>query len=292
MDARGGAHIEAAPADPRPRQARRTWQESSKREIEIQQERHSLGHQGSTHASHEGSKIVVRPRGGLNIVNIDTTTVAAAIHAAAKITSEESTADPICPNKQQNIMVVCTPNKLNVARCAKIQEISIRGKPYEVSSYRTAPHDTVKGVIGGISIDASTDELEKNVVNERNQIGSTTTAIMVFQGPKRHPDTVPRLQETDVYQQCSRVVHRKDVCPTPTIKTWLACGLANPKEDHRSRVGAPTGRTPAAVGERFPGTRQAASCANVKDPIREPRARIQRQQLLQEKPQHENVTIT
>ncbi|KAH7980590.1 hypothetical protein HPB49_017387 [Dermacentor silvarum] len=47
-------------------------------------------------------------------------------------------------------------------------------------------------------------------------------------------------------------------------------------------MGTPTGRTPAAVGERFPATRQVDSCAKVKDPIGEPRAKIQRQQLLQE----------
>ncbi|KAH7986409.1 hypothetical protein HPB52_024988 [Rhipicephalus sanguineus] len=71
-------------------------------------------------------------------------------------------------------------------------------------------------------------ELDRNIVNERNplavgakRIGSTTSAIVVFQGPK-----------IDVCHQCGRVGHRKDVCPTPTIKTCLACGLANPKEDH------------------------------------------------------------
>ncbi|KAK8776215.1 hypothetical protein V5799_030441 [Amblyomma americanum] len=52
VDARGGTHVEAAPADFRQRQARRTRRESNKPEIEIQQERQSLGHQGSTHASH------------------------------------------------------------------------------------------------------------------------------------------------------------------------------------------------------------------------------------------------
>ncbi|KAK8771419.1 hypothetical protein V5799_025337 [Amblyomma americanum] len=59
----------------------------------------------------EESKIVVRPRGGLDIVKTGTTTVSAAKLVAAKITSEESAADTICPNTQQNIMVVSTPNE-------------------------------------------------------------------------------------------------------------------------------------------------------------------------------------
>ncbi|XP_075535144.1 uncharacterized protein LOC142570678 [Dermacentor variabilis] len=196
----------------------------------------------------EESKIVVRPRGGLDIVKTGTTTVDTAILAVAKITSEESAADAICPNTQQ-IMVVGTPNEDNAARYAKIQEISIQGKPYEVSAYRTAPHDTVKGAIRGIPIDASAEELDRNIVNERNplavaakRIGSTTTVIVEFQGPKvpnfiRYGVTlIPcRLykKQIDVCQQCGRVGHRKDVFPTPTIKTCLACGLANPAEDHR-----------------------------------------------------------
>ncbi|CAN7948824.1 unnamed protein product [Ixodes hexagonus] len=197
----------------------------------------------------EESKIVVRPRGGLDIVKTGTTTVAAAILAAAKIKSEESAADTICPNTQQNIMVVSTPNEDNAARYAKIKEISIQGKPYEVNAYRTAPHDTVKGVIRGIPIDASDYELDRNIVNERNplavgakRIGSTTTVIVAFQGPKvpnfvRYGVTLIPChlyrKQIDVCQECGRVGHRKDVCPTPTLMTCLACGLANPKQDHR-----------------------------------------------------------
>ncbi|KAM7311613.1 hypothetical protein ISCGN_008520 [Ixodes scapularis] len=196
----------------------------------------------------EESKIVVRPRGGLDIVRTGTTTVASAILAAANIKSEESAADTICPNTQQNIMVVSTPNEDNAARYATIKEISIQGKPYEVSAYRTAPHDTVKGVIRGIPIDASADELDRNIVNVRNplavgakRIGSTTTVIVAFQGPKvpnfvRYGVTLLPChlyrKQIDVCQQCGRVGHRKDVCPTPTIMTCLACGLANPKQDH------------------------------------------------------------
>ncbi|KAH7942771.1 hypothetical protein HPB52_001125 [Rhipicephalus sanguineus] len=177
-----------------------------------------------------------------------TTTVATAILAAAKITSEESAADTLCPNTQQNIMVISTPNENNAARYATIQEIYIQGKLYEVSAYRSAPHNTVKGVIKGIPTDANAEELDRNVVNERNplavgakRIGSTTSAIVVFEGPKvpnfvRYGVTLIPChlyrKQIDVCHQCGRVGHRKDVCPTPTIKTCLACGLANPKEDH------------------------------------------------------------
>ncbi|KAH7985718.1 hypothetical protein HPB52_025444 [Rhipicephalus sanguineus] len=196
----------------------------------------------------EESKIVGRPSGGLDIVKTGTTTVATAILAAAKITSEESAADTICPNTPQNIMVVSTPNEDNAARYARIQQNSIQGKPYEVSACLTVPHDTVKGVIRGIPSDAIAHKLNRNDVNERNtlavaakRIGSTTSAIVVSQGSKvpnfvRYGVTLIPChlyrKQIDVCQQCGRVGHRKDVYPTPTIKTCLACGLANPKEDH------------------------------------------------------------
>ncbi|KAH7974654.1 hypothetical protein HPB49_017707 [Dermacentor silvarum] len=100
------------------------------------------------------AKVVVRPSGGLDIVKTCTTTV-----AVAKITSEESAANTICPNSQQNIMVVSRPNENNAPR--------------------------------GIPIGSSATELDRNIVKERNplslgskRIGSTTTTIVVFQGPK------------------------------------------------------------------------------------------------------------
>ncbi|KAG0444242.1 hypothetical protein HPB47_014014 [Ixodes persulcatus] len=217
MDTRGGAHVEAAPADPRQRQARRARRESNKPKSKFSKNvRASVIKAARMPAMPlEESKIVVKPRGGLDIFKTGTTTVASAILAAAKIKSEESAADTICPNTQDNIMVVSTPNE-----------------------------ETRRG----IPIDASADELDRNIVNERNplavgakRIGSTTTVIVAFQGPKvpnfvrygvtRLPCHLYRKQ-IDVCQQRGHVGHRKDVCPTPTIMTCMACGLVNPKQDH------------------------------------------------------------
>ncbi|KAG0433962.1 hypothetical protein HPB47_019445 [Ixodes persulcatus] len=250
MDARRGAHVDAAPADPRQRQAQRTRREltSPKSKFNKNVRASVIKAVRMSAMPLEERKIVFRPRGGLDIVKTGTTTVASAILAAAKIKSEESATDTICPNTQQNIMVASTPNEDNAARYATIKEISIQGKPYEVSAYLTAPHDTVKGVIRGIPIDASADELDRNIVNERNPLAvsakwirSTTTVIVTFHGPKvpnfvRYGVTLLPChlyrKQIDVCQQCGRVGHRKDVCPILSIMTCLACGLANPKQDH------------------------------------------------------------
>ncbi|KAM7298881.1 uncharacterized protein LOC121837101 [Ixodes scapularis] len=197
----------------------------------------------------EENKIVIRPRGGLDITKIGTTTVATAILAAAKITTEENASDTICPNALQNIMVVSTPKEENAVRYARIQTISIQDKTFEVSAYRTAPHDTVKGIIRGIPVNASAEELDSNIVNDRNplavgakRIGNTTTIIVAFGGPKvpnfvRYGVTLIPCnlyrKQIDVCHQCGRVGHRKDVCPTPTNRICRGCGQTNPKEDHK-----------------------------------------------------------
>ncbi|KAH7936878.1 hypothetical protein HPB49_005900 [Dermacentor silvarum] len=77
------------------------------------------------------------------------------------------------------------------------------------------------------------------------------------------------------------------IVKTGTTTVAAAILAAAKITSQETTMGALTGRMPAAVGERYPATLQATSCANVKDPIEEPRAEIQRQQLLQEKPQQE-----
>ncbi|KAL1484350.1 hypothetical protein MTO96_050047 [Rhipicephalus appendiculatus] len=95
-------------------------------------------------------KIVIRPRGGLNISNIGAATVADAILAAAGISQEDLCHDTLCPNLQQNIMVASTPKRENASRYVRMRQILISGKVHELSAYKTAPHSTCKGVIRNI----------------------------------------------------------------------------------------------------------------------------------------------
>ncbi|KAH7957215.1 hypothetical protein HPB52_016175 [Rhipicephalus sanguineus] len=53
----------------------------------------------------EHIKIVIRPRGGLNLEKVSPTTVGRAIVEAAGLTTEQTTEDVICPNFMQNILV-------------------------------------------------------------------------------------------------------------------------------------------------------------------------------------------
>ncbi|CAN7989178.1 unnamed protein product, partial [Ixodes hexagonus] len=151
--------------------------------------------------------------------------------------------DTICPNPQQNIVVV------NTSKRANPKQISIQGKQHEVNAYETAPHNTTKGVIRGIPVAEGPRELDEKIVNPRNplalaakRIGDTTTVIVAFDGLKvpnyvRYGSTLMPCslyrKQIDVCYQCGRLGHRKDVCPNPTNRICRGCGLANPNPDHQ-----------------------------------------------------------
>lgn len=128
-------------------------------------------------------------------------------------------------------MIVSTPDEGRALSYAKIQAIHIGDKIHEVGAYQTTPYGTVKGVIRGIPIEDTPAEIDQNIVNSRNplargaqRIGTTTTVIVVFEGQKV-PNYVcysPVLtrcslyrKHFDVCKQCSKVGHRRDVCPNP-----------------------------------------------------------------------------
>ncbi|XP_075532482.1 uncharacterized protein LOC142565822 [Dermacentor variabilis] len=79
----------------------------------------------------EEAKIVVRPWGGLCISKCGPTAVADAIWQAAGLDSASRDTDTMCPNFQQNIMVISKPNRNNAARYVGIEGISVAGQRYE-----------------------------------------------------------------------------------------------------------------------------------------------------------------
>ncbi|XP_050028408.2 uncharacterized protein [Dermacentor andersoni] len=199
----------------------------------------------------EDTKVIVRPRGGLNIARTQTGIVASAIMAAARVSREDGAADTFCPNLHQNIMVVSTPDKGRTLSYAKIQAIRIGDKIHEVGAYQTTPYGTVKGIIRGIPIEDTPAEIDRNVVSSRNplargaqRIGNTTTVIVVFEGQKV-PNYVcygPVLtrcslyrKHFDVCKQCGKIGHRRDVCPNPNMKVCFDCGANNPVDGHECK---------------------------------------------------------
>ncbi|KAH7935649.1 hypothetical protein HPB52_011176 [Rhipicephalus sanguineus] len=195
------------------------------------------------------SKIVIRPRGGLDISRIGAGAVADAIVLAAGVEEEEAMQDIICPNLQQNIMVASTPDQDRASRYLKVKNIDIGGKVFEVSAYATAPHDTCKGVIRGIPISDTQDILNRKIVNANNplalqakRIKDTGTIIIAFEGHKvpRFVRYGPSLLQCSLYRKhvdicyvCGKLRHRADVCPNPGETICRGCEIKNPDEQHQ-----------------------------------------------------------
>ncbi|KAH7977749.1 hypothetical protein HPB49_003371 [Dermacentor silvarum] len=66
------------------------------------------------HLPKADTKIVVRPRGGLNLAEVGGPAVTTAIFRATCIAREERALDTICTNNHQNIIVISTPNEANI----------------------------------------------------------------------------------------------------------------------------------------------------------------------------------
>ncbi|KAH7933748.1 hypothetical protein HPB49_016773 [Dermacentor silvarum] len=194
-------------------------------------------------------KIIVRPKGALNIPKVGSPTVTAAIFQATQLSPEETQDNTICPNVQQNIVVISTPRPLNADRYVRMKSIHVNGVTHEVNAYEAAPDNTTKGVIRGIPLTDNAQEIDVNIINARNplalaakRIGSTTTVVIAFDGP-----SVPYLvrygatlipcslyrKQIDICYHCGRLGHRMDVCPFPNNKICKGCGARNPDQHHQ-----------------------------------------------------------
>ncbi|KAH7958829.1 hypothetical protein HPB49_005572 [Dermacentor silvarum] len=73
----------------------------------------------------EDAKIIVRPMGGLNISKVGPIVVAEAIWNAVGIDPAKRDSDTMCPNFQQNIMIVSTPCRENATRYVRVECITV-----------------------------------------------------------------------------------------------------------------------------------------------------------------------
>lgn len=195
-------------------------------------------------------RVVIRPRGGLVVNDVNPSLLRRAIIAAARVNAEESISDKIATNAAQNIIVLSTPSEARSFRYGAIRHIMLGDSTYEAYAYKSAPSDTSRGVIKGVGPEDSDEDITRFLVNDHNptilaahRLGRTGSVVILFDG-----DRVPfhvfydgvvmkctlYRQHREVCGTCGQVGHRKDVCPTPFAKVCFACGRKNPDEEHKN----------------------------------------------------------
>ncbi|KAH9374820.1 hypothetical protein HPB48_000339 [Haemaphysalis longicornis] len=196
------------------------------------------------------TKIILRPRGGLNVARTEAKRLMLAIFKAAGTTMQESSQDTICTNATQNVIIVSTPSDDRAKRYVQIKQLQIGNAEYETFAYVSAPDGTVKGIIRGIDTSESYQDLQANIVNaanplalEAHRIGNTSTVIVAFDGSKV-PNSVKygaMIVKCSLYRQhhefcrcCGKLGHRADVCPNPKTRVCLACGKREPEPNHEA----------------------------------------------------------
>ncbi|KAL1471691.1 hypothetical protein MTO96_039780 [Rhipicephalus appendiculatus] len=139
----------------------------------------------------EHIRIIIRPRGGLDIKKVGDFKTSQAIAAATGLTANAMADDIICANIMQNIMIASTPDERNAKAYARIEAIVIDKAMYEVSAYMAAPNNTSKGVIRGIDPELGLDQLRDLIIHSRNpsvldvrRIKATSSVIVLFDGLK------------------------------------------------------------------------------------------------------------
>ncbi|KAH7986788.1 hypothetical protein HPB49_025724 [Dermacentor silvarum] len=104
-----------------------------------------------SHLPTEDYKVIVRPRGGLNVSEHRQARIYCFLRNAAGVSREAAEEDSICINYNQNIIVVSTPSEERARRYGAIKKIHVGELEHEANAYRAAPENTPKGLIKGIS---------------------------------------------------------------------------------------------------------------------------------------------
>ncbi|KAG0416421.1 hypothetical protein HPB47_006435 [Ixodes persulcatus] len=151
-----------------------------------------------------------------------------------------------------------------VAYCS-LKEVKIGTITYSSTTYVTAPDNSAKGVIHNIpSYDSPADierSLERNTprVLQARRLGETASVLIVFEGKSvpyyvNYRNTTYRCllyrRKIEFCENCYKVGHRKDICPTPDDKRCSKCGTLAPEGSHECTL-----RCAICGGEHMSGSK-------------------------------------
>lgn len=191
-------------------------------------------------------KIVLRPRGGLDLKSVAPATIANTISKSAPVPL--SSEDQVRVHQNSNYILISTPDDMRARKFASIRSLVLHNKQYDISTHVSAPANTVLGIIFKIPEDDTPEDITRNVVDFNpdlpilsvKRLGKTDAAQILFDGYKipfwiRYGYTTyrctPFRHKTEACTQCWQRGHRHDVCPNPTTRC-PKCGIVNPSEGH------------------------------------------------------------
>lgn len=193
-------------------------------------------------------KIVLRPRGGLNLSRISPLELAALLQLQAQLPPNRE--DQLRLHYQSNFIVLSTPHEDRALRYASLTTLSIEGKTYSLATHVPAPTNTCAGVISGLPLDLPLEDIINTLIehNPHSQIidarrmGSTPLFQITFNGTRvpywiRYQMVTfrcrPAKRKTEACHLCWATGHRPDVCPNPNAPPRCpTCGLSSPPDQH------------------------------------------------------------
>lgn len=195
-------------------------------------------------------KIIIRPRGALNLANLETIHLSRAIAEKTRQHTRDrpnSTTFQVRMDRIQNIAIASTPSEDLARHIRDIPTLRFGDNEYEVTAYIAAPDDSARGVVRGIPPETTGQELIDNLYSpgyeilSARMIGKTSTALITFTG-KQLPKYVIfehaalpcswYLPTRHACYICHEIGHRADVCPNPDTVKCVMCGVSNPTKGH------------------------------------------------------------
>ncbi|KAG0415315.1 hypothetical protein HPB47_007501 [Ixodes persulcatus] len=175
-------------------------------------------------------KVLIRPQEGLTVSNWYALEISKAVTTAAKLSPEELAKSRVRIRKEQNIIVLSTPDIEPASRMAKAKTITLKDRQYEIAANKAAPDNSCKGVIFGIGEKYAPEYLSKTSEQPAQRKDSVKCTFQRLQIPRlvllgnAEYRCRPYLPKEQVCDACLGHGHRKDVCPHPEKGRCATCG--------------------------------------------------------------------
>ncbi|KAG0411399.1 hypothetical protein HPB47_011505 [Ixodes persulcatus] len=210
-------------------------------------------------------KIVIRPRGGLNLSSMSTGKLQDLIFNTAQTNYDAARADQIRINATQNSILISTPSEERARTYFNLHTLRIGEENYPLATYVADPANTSRGIIFDVPEYDTPENISRYLIDYNHdpaillarRMGKTNSVQIVFDSPE-----VPHWvsyhgapyrcvlfkHKTEACNICWKIGHRADVCPSPRTNKCPRCGMDNPPTDHDCEVKCAVCRGPHPTG--------------------------------------------